>query len=215
MRSGRYIWTIKEMHERYGPIVRVMPDAVHVNDPAFVDQLYPGQAADKRRDRAWTVSNKFLDENSVIATRDHDLHRKRRAVLSPFFSRQNVRLLVPTINKVLYHFLDRLDQVPEESIAKLNPLCRAATTDVIQAYVFGESRMNILMDDYNADFFQTLAPREFTHVSAYFPWVSRILRVMPVSMVLSLNPSARAFVDFIEVRVLLSCKFTVVFPFPS
>jgi len=35
--QGAYIWTIKELHERYGLIIRVSPNALHVNDPDFYD----------------------------------------------------------------------------------------------------------------------------------------------------------------------------------
>ncbi|TGO47242.1 hypothetical protein BCON_0287g00120 [Botryotinia convoluta] len=47
--GGRYIFKIKEMHEKYGPIVRVTPDELHVNDPSFVSELMP--AGGRRRNK--------------------------------------------------------------------------------------------------------------------------------------------------------------------
>lgn len=191
------------MHERYGPVVRVRPDVVHVNDPAFIDQIYPAQAPDKRRERADTVLNMFLTQLSVLPTRDHDLHRRRRAVLSPFFSQQKVRSLAPTINQILELLLGRIDDASnlegEKGVLKLDPLIRAATTDVIQSYAFGTGPKNVLMEDYNAPFFETISPKAFVHVAGHFPWLSQLLQSLPQNLVLALNPSAVAFVSFLEV----------------
>ncbi|KAH8703117.1 cytochrome P450 [Talaromyces proteolyticus] len=42
IRRGHYMWEIEEMHRQYGPIVRISPDTVHVNDPEFIDQIFAG-----------------------------------------------------------------------------------------------------------------------------------------------------------------------------
>ncbi len=33
VKGGKYIYRIQEMHNRYGPIVRISPSDLHVNDP--------------------------------------------------------------------------------------------------------------------------------------------------------------------------------------
>jgi hypothetical protein len=30
---GKYIWKVQEFHQQYGPIVRISPSEVHINDP--------------------------------------------------------------------------------------------------------------------------------------------------------------------------------------
>lgn len=39
-KGHQYIWKIKEMHEKYGPVIRTNPHDVHIHDPEFFDQLY-------------------------------------------------------------------------------------------------------------------------------------------------------------------------------
>jgi hypothetical protein len=89
IRGGQHVWEIERMHQGYGPVVRIMPDVLHVNNPSFVDILY-AQSPSQRRERGQTVLNMFTEHLSVLPTRDHDLHRRRRAILSRFFSQQGV-----------------------------------------------------------------------------------------------------------------------------
>jgi hypothetical protein len=59
--QGRYLWKIKELHEVYGPIIRINPYEVHINDVEFYDQIYAG--APRRRDK-WSFTAKMFGENS-------------------------------------------------------------------------------------------------------------------------------------------------------
>ena len=36
---GQYIFRIKEMYEKYGPIVRITPEELHINDPEWIPEL--------------------------------------------------------------------------------------------------------------------------------------------------------------------------------
>ncbi|KAL8935395.1 MAG: hypothetical protein Q9211_004721 [Gyalolechia sp. 1 TL-2023] len=45
--SGTYIFRVEEMHQRYGPVVRVNPHELSINDPDFYNELYVGGS--KRR----------------------------------------------------------------------------------------------------------------------------------------------------------------------
>lgn len=88
VRGGQCTFVIEGMHRRYGPVVRIMPDVLQVNDPAFVDQLYAPQSSSHRRDKAWTVLNFFQTHYASISTGPQDLHRPRRAAMGRFFSQQ-------------------------------------------------------------------------------------------------------------------------------
>ena len=37
---GQYPFKIKSLHEKYGPVIRPVPDEVHVSDPDFLDSIY-------------------------------------------------------------------------------------------------------------------------------------------------------------------------------
>ena len=50
--DGRYTWKIAELHEQYGPIIRINPYEIHVIDPEFIDELYVGTSS-KRKVEQW------------------------------------------------------------------------------------------------------------------------------------------------------------------
>lgn len=81
-----------------GPVVRIGPNDVSISDPDFVDTIYapgPGHKRDKdpRKNKALGVNS------SVGGSMAHNLHRKRREALNPFFSRQRVECLNPDLNE--------------------------------------------------------------------------------------------------------------------
>jgi cytochrome P450 len=94
------------MHQQYGPIVRVNPHELHVLDPDFYHILYAGGS--QRRDRDPWHANSLSVEGSVLATVSHELHRNRRAALSPFFSMASTRRLQPVVEERVNMLINRL-----------------------------------------------------------------------------------------------------------
>ena len=202
MRGGQYIWIVEEMHRRYGPIVRIQPNVLHVNDPSFVDKLY-SQSPTLRRERGDTVMNFFMEQKSVLSTRDHDLHRRRRAVLSKFFSQQNVRRLTPVITETLGDLLQRMDGWAKGGKPiVINAAFQAATKDVIQSYALGEGSKCLHMDDCNASFFAVMNQGRGVHVTSHFHWLSVLMAKLPPRILVALSPSVMAFITFVEVSLL-------------
>ena len=95
VQPGQYVWRIKEMHQIYGPIVRVAPNEVHVSDVNFLDEIYAG--ASRNREKYEFQLRSLPVPMSMGTTRTHDLHRRRREALNPFFSKRSVISLEPMI----------------------------------------------------------------------------------------------------------------------
>ncbi|KAL8713856.1 MAG: hypothetical protein Q9220_002001 [cf. Caloplaca sp. 1 TL-2023] len=135
---GRYVFKIKELHERYGPILRIAPNEVHINDLDFLETIYSTSNAHKRdKDRTQT---RGLDVGmSTSGTISHDLHRLRREALQPFFSRENVAMLEPVITNQI----DRLESHLEAALVSgkpinLSDLYYALARDIVFEYSFGK-----------------------------------------------------------------------------
>ena len=53
---GRYTWKIAKLHKQYGPIIRINPYEVHINDPDYYDELYVSGGKRRSEQWSWTVS---------------------------------------------------------------------------------------------------------------------------------------------------------------
>ena len=54
--SGRFLWKTAELHEQYGPIIRIGPNEVQIKDPEFYNEMYPSgnRRQEKSRLFFWT-----------------------------------------------------------------------------------------------------------------------------------------------------------------
>lgn len=199
MVSGAEHARSSELNEPVGPIVRISPDEIHINDPNFIEQLYGGPG--KRRDKGQRTVNGLGASPTALGSQKHDLHRSRRAALNPFFSKQNIRRLDPTVANVLGHIFQRLDhQIRTRQPINLSILYRAATHDIISEYAWGESGVCFGKEDLNQPYFQAYHEMVTTwHVGCYFPWIGHTMRKLPSWAVAMLVPTARHAINTIEV----------------
>ena len=87
--------------------MRVTPWEVHVNDVEFLDDIY---AASFRRREKYAYQTRTLPVPlSVGGSLQHDLHRKRREALNPFFSKKSVVELGPMISRKVDLLCNRLE----------------------------------------------------------------------------------------------------------
>ena len=182
-----------------GPIVRIRPDVLHINDPLYIDKIYT-RASGPRREKYKTTLNAIQAEGSGLGTRDHDLHRRRRTVLNPYFSMQNVRRLEPVIQETFRNLLRRMEVWAKLGTpVPLNMAFKATTKDIIAAYALGQVEKCLDMEDLNAPFFDSIAPVRANHLGTYLYYVSRALQSMPPSLIIKLVPRVTKFVLFMQV----------------
>ncbi|KAI6091573.1 putative cytochrome P450 [Hypoxylon rubiginosum] len=192
IRRGQYTFKIQEMHEKHGPIVRISPNELHCNDPAFIDTLYAGGSA--RRDKY----DYFASQFGVFGTVHHNLHRLRRGAMNRFFSKASVTKLEPTIHdKIdkLYHQL--CTHMGDEAPVELNMAFSCFTTDVVTTYAF--AKCYDFLDDasFQSNFHEPIVAG--TNLGPYikqFPFIYPLMRCLPDSWVTALNPEMGIFLQF-------------------
>ena len=188
-----------------GPIVRITPTEVHLNDPTFIDDIFAGPG--HRRDKGQIEVNGLGNSPTFIGSRDHDIHKARRAALNPFFSTRNIRRLEPMVHEVLSKLFQRLEDAKKRSKSgaevpiNLNILYRAVAHDLIADYAFGQGSVCFSREDLNAPYVEANHQMVLTwHFGTFFPWFTHIIRLLPVSIVLILAPTVKHFVNSIQVR---------------
>ena len=89
--GGKFARQIEKLHQQYGPIVRVTPHELHVNDPTFFSELYGPSTRSKPMDKSEKFRYRFGIPNATFSTSLAEQHQERRAALNPFFSKQRIR----------------------------------------------------------------------------------------------------------------------------
>ncbi|KAF7548101.1 hypothetical protein G7046_g8791 [Stylonectria norvegica] len=200
--GGQYTFKIIDMHEKYGPIVRINPWEIHVGDPDFFSELYAGPS---RRREKWSfytqqfgaprmsqprfhVLSPSTDDTaeSTLATIDHNLHRLRRSALNPLFSTQTVRNLQPVIEErvdaLLDSFLNYAKVSNGQPLDVMYPFS-AFTNDVINEYAFARSDHLVEKSDFGAEVTNNLLIG--THMGPFVKhlnWVLTIVNALPETL---------------------------------
>lgn len=172
--NARYLWKIKELHEVYGPIVRINPIHIHINDPDYLEDIYASGKRRRERD-PWSLHNSdngFLS-GSLLQTMDHDTHRMRRGALNPFFSKRAIQDLESVLVDKINTLVRRLSQARRAGeVVNLTYAIAALTLDIASAYALGADVGNLGRADWGADWldaFKTVG--KVRPLGRQFPWL--------------------------------------------
>ncbi|KAI0415975.1 cytochrome P450 [Xylaria grammica] len=201
VRDGEFIWQIERLHEQYGPIVRITPRELHINDPSFYNEIYAGNP--KRVDGDYRFTRSTGLTNSMFSSVDHDLHQSRRNTLTKFFSRRSIANIQPIIQDKVERFIERLRDASRDGYpADLSKLSAAFAADTVSHYAYGVSMgcldgeaQNIISDATSAIFTYSqwlrFMPIRFTHAKRLHPGLVR--RIWPTgAMILETHRTIRS-----------------------
>ncbi|KAI1180231.1 cytochrome P450 [Nemania sp. FL0916] len=118
--SGHLFLELDKLHERYGPIVRIRPNEVHP------------------RDRDPLVGTAIGTPQATIGTGPYELHRMRKAAISPFFSSRAVGKMEADIQAHATKLFDDMETRVGE-VLDLRVYFLAWTTDFITGAIFHKS----------------------------------------------------------------------------
>ncbi|KAM0305048.1 hypothetical protein ACHAO8_011224 [Botrytis cinerea] len=97
IQSGQYFLKIAQWHEKYGPIIRIGPNEIHVSDPEYYNTLFSYNAV-RNKDPFYTAQ--FNTPDTEFGAEDHYVHRMRRSALNPFFSKASIDRLSPMLTSM-------------------------------------------------------------------------------------------------------------------
>jgi len=141
--------------------VRVSPDEIHLSDPDNYEKVY--YIGSKAPSRSSYFYDAFGLKTAAFGTTSNELHRVRRAALTPLFSRKAVLELEAVVQSKASKLIARVkDAISKEQPVDLHHGFRALAVDVITDYAFGNCYNQLDKDNFAADFFEMtseLAPR--------------------------------------------------------
>lgn len=103
--SGREPWCVKEMHERYGPVVRLAPTEVSFIDEQAWKDIYGYKATTHKDETFYPFSPST--KHSLILAGDESHHRMRKMFL-PAFSAKALRDQTGLLNEYVMKLVNVL-----------------------------------------------------------------------------------------------------------
>lgn len=180
-----------------GPIVRITPYEVHIDDPTFFNELYN---VTKKLDKdPWYYS--WLDRNgSIFATTDADLHKLRSSVIKKAFSISSIARVEPVLRKHLETFCRRLSECRDSKTAiPMSDVFRSLAVDIITDLSLPETHNLLETPDFGAahsDFIRGIT--EISLWNRHLLFVNRLFQCLPRWVVALQGPTALHVIDAVE-----------------
>lgn len=178
---------IEACHAKYGPVVRIAPNEVHLSDPHNYEKIY---SVGYKFNKDPGVYLGFRGPTLFNAT-SPDVHREARIPLNPFFSRRAVLEQQDIVWDKVNRLCSRMREAGETG-APFDMYCglRAVAMDVLSEYAYGDCWNQLDRQDLGVAWtklYRTLG--SLMHTAAQFPRiVTFISRVMPDQVASKLNP---------------------------
>ena len=169
--------------QRKGPIVRINPYEIHINDPDFYEELYVWGTSGKSDKWNWSMRMFGRADRSAFATLDHDKHRMRREPWNRFFSKSTVARLQPSlIQKCVNKLCDKLAE--HRAAGKTVVMSHAyacLTADVISEYGFPKGYGFLDGAEFRSGQYDAMmAGIQMSPLFKQFGWLFPLLNAMPL-----------------------------------
>ncbi|KAF5011171.1 hypothetical protein FDECE_2696 [Fusarium decemcellulare] len=136
---GDWDQKLKELHDQYGPAVRISHKDVSFNTANALKKIFGHKSAPERTFEKEPNWYKNDHESSSIITADNDNHRRFRRLLSHAFSEKALRAQESVLDQYIDKFILKLTQISQKGAAlDIVSWYNFTTFDVIGDFAFGE-----------------------------------------------------------------------------
>ncbi|KAF2682097.1 cytochrome P450 [Lentithecium fluviatile CBS 122367] len=162
--NGLLLFEIDRLHQRLGPVIRIAPNELHINDPEVFLEM-------TKISSQFTKDPNFYDfitfPSTSVGETDPVCHRIRRQVLTPAFSPSRVQEMAPMVKSKADHLLGRFEEFAnrDEPVSMFRGT-KAFMMDVISSVVFGKEMGCIADPDFRNKFI------EYLHVTFEMGWTA-------------------------------------------
>jgi len=146
-----------------------------------------------------------------FGTIDHEVHRKRRAAISPFFSKSTVASTEPMIHDKMRLLCQRLKQtLAVGGVVELRRTYLAIATDTLSGHAFQKS-LGLIEEDHKAHEWK----RTIKAVAILTPLIKQFTWIIPLALKLPLGPLEMVVPDLARIVALHGVSIQALFPLYS
>ncbi|KAJ4386000.1 Cytochrome P450 monooxygenase aba1 [Gnomoniopsis smithogilvyi] len=184
--SGKQYYVHRELHKKYGPLVRIAPNYVITDEPHIIKSISSARSGYHRDD--WYTTGRFNPwRDNLFSRTDPAIHSKAKLRLAGSYNGRETTNLESNVDEQVQSLISLMRskyavsaRSPSRPLLDLGPTSNYFTLDVITKVAFGQhfGYMNEEKDLYNfMRLVRELWPR--MSVSADVPWIRRILFSKP------------------------------------
>ncbi|KAJ4135277.1 hypothetical protein NW768_004899 [Fusarium equiseti] len=197
--SGQIEPLLEKLHDQYkSHAIRIAPNELHITDVSLYNKIY------SQKD-PWPKNGDFYaafgTPHSLFVETDHGLHRERRKLLNPYFSRGGVLNVQDLIQEKAATLGARFQKLPPGFRVNLYNALRCLTVDIISDYASGSclNQLETTNDDFFGSYLEPFdAFAENIWHMCYRPLIRAIVTSAPAWIAKRVGKEGRSIVQLQE-----------------
>jgi cytochrome P450 len=140
MQSGDLHRKLRQIHDKYGPVVRIAPDELSYIDPTALKDIYGNRNIPKSG--VWTGQEEKDHPMSIVSTDEHTHLKNRRALAGAFTEHaieEHAAVLESLIDLMMNKLKESVESGQGRTVADITDWFNFLTFDIGGALSFGES----------------------------------------------------------------------------
>ncbi|KAF5857346.1 hypothetical protein ETB97_005925 [Aspergillus alliaceus] len=177
-----------ELHQRYGPIVRISPSTFSISDPAAIKQIYLGRTTLRKARFYETFGNPTPGYANLFSETDNKRHAQGRKAVANFFSMSTLVTYEGCVDRCNVHLRAKLRDFAQQGKSfDVETWMQFYAHDVIGDITFGETfgMMEKGQDEHgileSIDRTMAYAARVGV-IPEIHPWLAWLARVIPIKI---------------------------------
>ncbi|KUJ17651.1 cytochrome P450 [Mollisia scopiformis] len=200
VREGKLLHELIKLHEKYGPIIRISPTQVHLNDLDSYEKIYSIGTKFSKDPLLYGTVEKTIKTPIITSMLSNEEHKVRRTAINPFFSRRSVLDLEGVVASKASKLCDMLEACGTDGKPfDAHNAVRAFSADVITEYSYGHCWNMLDRKDFGVWYEEAIRATQFLFIwFQTFPFLIAIFDLIPEWVNVALNPGFKHWYASIE-----------------
>lgn len=195
--GGQFAFQLKRLHKIYGPIIRIGPNEIHIDDPDFYDQVFCSSTPSRPIDKTDKFKYQLGVPDSISAAVPAEVHRRRRAAIAPFFSMSRTRSYNDDLQVIADRISHRLSTEFRGQVIEMVQMWGCMTADMIRELAFGLPPAFFSAPNFRSPFPEAMRSFAFmAHYTRHFQYIGYLFQQLPDAIVGRVAPIARPILDY-------------------
>ncbi|KAK5633897.1 hypothetical protein RRF57_009611 [Xylaria bambusicola] len=190
----------EKLHKVFGTkALRIAPNQLHISDSSLYKVIY-SQANPFPKEKAFYDS--FESHHTVFSETDAQLHKQRRKLLNPLFSKGGVNKMEPLILEKMEETKSKVERISKAGPINVSAAFRCMTVDIISEFSFGTSigLINEHPNAFESRYLDALTLASGVPYLRYYSTVQRLVaKCIPLSVAGNFNPMLRQTKNMVKI----------------